>query len=127
MMNGRLLYEEPFHPFNQHLTLDGKRLIYPKYLRSQTPIRYYYIDFGYAKWFRDPSEPRVVTGTRAREVTPEQLPGEPYDPFKADIFQLGAILRRDLIPVCITLVSCILLARVEVIISTTQPANSSSP
>ncbi|KAG9087558.1 hypothetical protein FRC06_002478 [Ceratobasidium sp. 370] len=100
MMNGQVLYDEPFHPYNQRLTLDTKRPIYPKYLRSQRPIRYYYIDFGYAKWFRNPQTPRTLTGSHAREPTPEQVGGEPYDPFKADIYQLGAIIRRDLITVC---------------------------
>ncbi|KAG9125632.1 hypothetical protein FRC07_006815 [Ceratobasidium sp. 392] len=97
MMNGHLLYDEPFHPYNQHLSLDTRRSIYPSYLRSQRPIRYYYIDFGYAKWFRDPQTPRLVTGSRAREPAPEQFEGKPYDPFKADIYQLGAIIRRDLV------------------------------
>lgn len=98
MMDARALYEEPFHPFYQSRALDGKRPIYPKYLRSQRPVRYYFIDFGYAKWFRDDKEPRTVVGFRAREQTPEQMEGNPYDPFKADVYQLGAILRRDLIP-----------------------------
>lgn len=98
MMNAHLLYDEPFHPFNQHLSLDGKRSIYPKYLRSQKPIKYYYIDFGYAKQFKDTGEPHILVGSRAREPAPEQLSGNAYDPFKADIYQLGAIIRRDLIP-----------------------------
>lgn len=101
MMDARPLYDEPFHPFNQHLTLDGKRSIHVKYLRSQRSVRYYYIDFGYAKWFREASEPRMIVGTRAREPTPEQISGGPYDPFKADVYQLGAVLRRDLITVSV--------------------------
>ncbi|KAG8730552.1 hypothetical protein FRC11_006425, partial [Ceratobasidium sp. 423] len=92
MMNGRLLYDQPFHPVDQDFSIDGKCEIYPRYHRAQRPIRYFYIDFGYAKWFRNPNETRLVQGTRARERTPEQLSGQPYDPFKADIYQLGAIL-----------------------------------
>ncbi|KAB5588852.1 Pkinase domain-containing protein [Ceratobasidium theobromae] len=111
MMGGRILYNEPFHPFSQYLTLDGKRSIRPRYTRSQRNTQYYYIDFGYAKWFRNPDEPHTVTGSRAREPTPEQLAGEPYDPFKADIYQLGAILRRDLIPKYPTLRFLLPLAR----------------
>ncbi|KAG9092215.1 hypothetical protein FRC06_000194 [Ceratobasidium sp. 370] len=98
MMNRRPLYDEPFHPFYQHLSLDGRRPISPKYLRSQRPTRYYFIDFGYSKWFQDATSPRLLVGTRAREATPEQVSGSPYDPFKGDIYQLGAMLRRDLIP-----------------------------
>ncbi|CAE6361396.1 unnamed protein product [Rhizoctonia solani] len=111
MMDGRLLYDEPFHPFHQDFSLDRKRQIRARYLRSQRPIRYYFIDFGYAKWFRDPNEPRIVRGSRARERTPEQLGGNAYDPFKADVYQLGAILRRDLIPQYPTLQFLLPLAR----------------
>ncbi|KAF8595496.1 kinase-like protein [Ceratobasidium sp. AG-I] len=98
MMDSHPLYDEPFHPFYQHRSLDGKRRVFPKHLRSQRPVRYYYIDLGYAKWFRDPNATRTLTGSRARERTPEQITGDQYDPFRADIFQLGAILRRELIP-----------------------------
>ncbi|KAG8791254.1 hypothetical protein FRC12_009735 [Ceratobasidium sp. 428] len=99
MMDATPLYDEPFHPFHQHRSLDGKRLIWPKYRRSQKPVRYYYIDFGFAKWFRDSNAPRSLVGTLAREPAPEQMDGTAYDPFIADIFQLGAVLRRDVIPV----------------------------
>lgn len=99
MMDGRSLYDEPFHPVHQTHSIDGNRLVYPKYLRSQKPVRYYYIDFGYASWFRGANDPRTVVGSRARERAPEQTGGNPYDPFKADIYQLGAVIRRDLIPV----------------------------
>ncbi|CAE7112436.1 unnamed protein product [Rhizoctonia solani] len=98
MMDARPLYDEPFHPFLQAHSLDTKRLIYPRYRRSEKKIRYYYIDLGYAKWFRDPNATRLVIGMNARESAPEQADGDPYDPFMADIYQLGAILQRDLIP-----------------------------
>jgi serine/threonine protein kinase len=99
-MDAHALYDQPFHPFHQTRTIDGKRPLYPRYLRSQRPVRYYYIDFGYARWFRDgDGADRTVVGWRAREQTPEQVTGLPYDPFRADIFQLGAMIRRDLIPV----------------------------
>lgn len=98
-MDSQPLYDEPFHPFLQHCSIDGKRPIYPRYLRSQKHIRYYYIDLGYAKWFHDPHAPRTLVGARARERAPEQKSGQPYDPFLVDIYQLGAMVRRDLIPV----------------------------
>ncbi|KAG8736951.1 hypothetical protein FRC10_008688 [Ceratobasidium sp. 414] len=99
MMDKHPLYDEPFHPFYQDFALDSRRSIWPKYRRSQKAVRYYYIDFGYAKWFRDPTMPQTLVGVRAREVAPEQRSGNPYDPFKGDVYQLGALLRRDLIPV----------------------------
>ncbi|QRV72204.1 kinase domain protein [Ceratobasidium sp. AG-Ba] len=99
MMDKRLLFDEPTHPFHIHRSLDGKRSIRPKFVRSQRPVRYYYIDFGFAKWFRDTTNPRTVVGAQAKERAPEQVQGRAYDPFRADIYQLGAIIRRDLIPV----------------------------
>ncbi|KDN39486.1 hypothetical protein RSAG8_08781, partial [Rhizoctonia solani AG-8 WAC10335] len=75
MMDARSLYDEPFHPYHQSHSPDMKRL-----------------------WFRDPDVPRLVVGVNARESTPEQANGDPYDPFLADVYQLGAVLRRDLIP-----------------------------
>lgn len=99
MTDVRPLYDEPFHPVYQTLSMDIRRVIHPRYLRSQKRIRYYLIDLGYAKWFRDPSSQRVATGIQAREKAPEQNLSEPYDPFLVDIYQLGVVLRRDLIPV----------------------------
>ncbi|QRV88410.1 kinase domain protein [Ceratobasidium sp. AG-Ba] len=98
MVDNRVLYDEPFHPFYHTLSLDGKRTLQPKYVRSQRPVRYYYIDFGYATWFKDASLPRIVTGAHAKEKATEQVEGAAYDPFKVDIYQLGAVIRRDLIP-----------------------------
>ncbi|QRV89239.1 kinase domain protein [Ceratobasidium sp. AG-Ba] len=98
MMDKSPLFDEPFHPFHNHLSLDGQRTISPKYTRSQHPVRYYYIDFGYGKWFKDPTMPRTSVGMQAKERAPEQADGVVYDPFKVDIYQLGAIIRRDLIP-----------------------------
>ncbi|KAG8724770.1 hypothetical protein FRC09_014406 [Ceratobasidium sp. 395] len=97
MVDKHPLYDEPFHPFHQKFSLDARRRIWPKYNRSQRPVRYYYIDFGYAKWFQNPTHARLVIGVHAREAAPEQQFG-PYNPFKADVYQLGALLRRDLIP-----------------------------
>ncbi|KEP49024.1 kinase domain protein [Rhizoctonia solani 123E] len=110
LMDARPLYAEPFHPFFQTRALDGQRPIYPAFLRSHKPVRYYYIDFGYGKWFKEGEEKKGL-GWRAREQTPEQAEGIPYDPFLADIYQLGAIIRRDLIPRISTLRFLLPLAR----------------
>ncbi|CAE6427858.1 unnamed protein product, partial [Rhizoctonia solani] len=97
MMDARTLYDEPFHPFFQTHSTDIQRLIFPRYRRSQKHVRYFYIDLGYAKWFRDPDAPRIATGRTAREIAPEQRHGKPYDPFVADVYQLGVMIHKDLV------------------------------
>ncbi|KAG9092645.1 hypothetical protein FRC06_011851, partial [Ceratobasidium sp. 370] len=97
MMDGRPLYSEQFHPLNQMFSLDGRRIVKPRG-RSGLPIRYYYIDFGYSVWNRAEDPKFRIEGIEAREPAPEQAEGNFYDPFAVDVFQLGAILRGDLIP-----------------------------
>ena len=70
--------------------------------RSLFPVRYYINDFEFAVTFDPDSEPssRTVTGLPitgirsgeyARKPAPEMLSGDPYCPFRADIFQLGTM------------------------------------
>jgi hypothetical protein len=98
-MDAHQLFEEPFHPYFQSLSVDIKRRVYPKYKRSQKEVRYYLIDLGYAKFFRDLTTPREAIGMYAREAAPEQAGIHPYDPFAVDVYQLGAMIKQDLIPV----------------------------
>ncbi|CAE6412349.1 unnamed protein product [Rhizoctonia solani] len=98
MMDSRILYDEPFHPVDHNLSLDVQRMVYPRYSRLEKHIRYYFIDMGYATWFRNPSEPRLVTGKSARIMAPEQKQNTPYDPFLVDIYQLGMVIKQDIIP-----------------------------
>ncbi|KAF8733283.1 Protein kinase domain, partial [Rhizoctonia solani] len=103
MMDSRPLYNEPFHPVYQTLSLDIQRRIYPKYSRLEKRVRYYFIDMGFATWFPDPSVPRLLTGKLARILAPEQKINQPYDPFLVDIYQLGTVIKQDLIPLNKTL------------------------
>ncbi|KAF8682413.1 Protein kinase domain [Rhizoctonia solani] len=98
MMNSRVLYDEPFHPVDSHLSLDIQRMIYPRYSRLEKNLRYYLIDMGFATWLRDPNAPRLVTGKPARIMAPEQRNSKPYDPFLVDVYQLGTVISQDLIP-----------------------------
>ncbi|CEL62347.1 hypothetical protein RSOLAG1IB_10400 [Rhizoctonia solani AG-1 IB] len=98
MMNSQVLYDEPFHPVEQTLSLDIQRMIYPRYSRLEKKIRYYFIDMGFATWFSDLSVPRLVAGKAARIMAPEQKVNKPYDPFLVDIYQLGTVIMQDLIP-----------------------------
>ncbi|CAE6430797.1 unnamed protein product [Rhizoctonia solani] len=96
MMDARPLYDEPFHPFYQTLSLDATRLLSPRYRRSEMNTRYYYIDLGYSVRFEDST--RQTVGSQARELAPEQETGLPFDPVMVDVYQLGKMIERDLIP-----------------------------
>ncbi|CAE6361321.1 unnamed protein product [Rhizoctonia solani] len=98
MMDSQPLYDEPFHPFHKTLSLDAQRMIYPKYTRLEKRVRYYFIDMGFATWFSDPNSPRLLTGRLARTLAPEQKIDIPYDPFAVDIYQLGIVIKQDIIP-----------------------------
>ncbi|KAG8757586.1 hypothetical protein FRC11_004443, partial [Ceratobasidium sp. 423] len=98
MMESHLLYDEPFHPVYQGLSLDIQRRIYPKYSRLEKRVRYYFIDMGFATWFQDPTTPRLITGNQARILAPEQKSDKAYDPFSVDIYQLGTVIKQDIIP-----------------------------
>ncbi|KAJ1299984.1 hypothetical protein OPQ81_003832 [Rhizoctonia solani] len=98
MMDARPLYTEPFHPFYQTLSLDATRILEPRYHRSQKHTRYYFIDLGYSVRFEDSSAPQTVLGSQAREPAPEQETGVPYNPFSVDVYQLGKMIQKDVIP-----------------------------
>ncbi|KAL5637298.1 hypothetical protein ACGC1H_001067 [Rhizoctonia solani] len=96
MLDARPLYNEPFHPFYHEFSLDASREIHPVYTRAQKKSRYYFIDLGHAKWFRDSGATRTAKGIAAREPAPEQLYGGPWDPFAVDVYQLGTLIRASL-------------------------------
>ncbi|CAE6454027.1 unnamed protein product [Rhizoctonia solani] len=96
MMDARPLYYEQFHPLHPSFTHDGQHLVQTRN-RTEAPVKYYYIDFGFSFWRRDGGS-NWARGKEAREPAPEQAEGLAYDPFSADVYQLGALIRRDLIP-----------------------------
>lgn len=102
MMDWSSLVDEPFHPIYNVYSLDGEYELDIRN-RSQGNVRYYFIDFGLSTWFENQDTPTLVTGQDGREQNaPELHAGKPYDPFKVDIFILGAFLERDLVKVCVT-------------------------
>ncbi|KAK0452740.1 uncharacterized protein EV420DRAFT_1645590 [Desarmillaria tabescens] len=88
---------------------DGNKDAYVTWpFRSQFPIRYYITDSELAVCFDKDSDPasRKITslpnvrvgrmGEYAREYAPEMLVGDPYCPFKVDVWYLGRMLNADM-------------------------------
>lgn len=80
----------------------------PEPFRSHFPVRYYLNDFELGFSFDENSDPssRLITGLpltvsgRAgpygRPTAPEMLkPDVPYCPFRADVWQLGAVMKVE--------------------------------
>ncbi|KAG9093575.1 hypothetical protein FS749_014162 [Ceratobasidium sp. UAMH 11750] len=99
MMDWRPLVDEAWHPVERQYTLDGSRYLDIRARHEDTkPVVYYFIDFGLSVRFRNEEGRRLVTGSHGREQTvPEIRKTEPYDPFKVDIFILGAFVERDIV------------------------------
>ncbi|KAJ7589540.1 kinase-like domain-containing protein [Mycena floridula] len=59
------------------------------------PVRYYYIDFGFSRHYPEGREEARETGIVGQaDVTPELSDDVPYNPFKVDIVQLGAMFQK---------------------------------
>ncbi|KAB5590966.1 hypothetical protein CTheo_5582 [Ceratobasidium theobromae] len=97
MMNWSPLIDEPFHPVRNECSLDGEYYIRVG-IRTETPIRYYFIDFDLATYFKPGVRHPRVTGQAGRERSvPELNSLKRYNPYKVDIFMIGAFLERDLV------------------------------
>jgi serine/threonine protein kinase len=97
------LYTERFHPMRLHRSLDSKRYVYPTYTRTQRRPRYYIIDFGIARRYRENDMPPMErTGYFGSDMTvPEfKTPNEPHNPFPIDIYCLGNVIHNDILQVC---------------------------
>jgi len=94
MMDASMLYPEGFHPVKTDFFPDGLTPLKDRY-RGDTPVRYYYIDFGISSFIPPDVYPRLVVGDRGRDQEVPELSAEtPYDPFKVDIFIIGNMLRH---------------------------------
>ncbi|KAI0637717.1 hypothetical protein C8Q77DRAFT_1047583 [Trametes polyzona] len=97
MMDASAMYPRGFHPIYRYHLLDAKTLA-PVLSRSSAGVKYYFVDFGISTHFRPEDTSRLVLGTDGIETTvPELSKTVPYDPFKVDIYILGAMFRQAML------------------------------
>ncbi|QRV99969.1 60S ribosomal protein L7 [Ceratobasidium sp. AG-Ba] len=93
MMAGEVLYDEPFHPVAQSLSLDAKSVLRPRARHEldthrrhdgESAVRYYFINFSRAS--------HMPASTEA-----EAMLTVGHDPFKADVYCLGKYVIDNLI------------------------------
>lgn len=90
------MYPEGHHPVKIDCALDGHSPVEPDGLRwKRVPtVQYYFIDFEKAISFR-PDEQHLVIGAKGN--APERSNSVAYDPFKADVFDLGVVYRDHVV------------------------------
>lgn len=102
-----------YHPLHWRMLPDTVTPA-PTLPRSSVPVTYYLIDFGISTHFSPDDPSKLVVGTKGLETTvPELSTTVPYNPFKTDIYILGALFRQEFLdvrppPLC-TLTSLIIL------------------
>ncbi|KAI0320057.1 kinase-like domain-containing protein [Amylostereum chailletii] len=95
MMDATALYRHPYHPAKPSRRRDWKGKA-KAYTRTQRPVKYYLIDFGFSIKF-DPEEPRLAYPSLGGDKTvPEHVPelhGTPCNPFQTDVYYIGNLIR----------------------------------
>ncbi|CUA74948.1 hypothetical protein RSOLAG22IIIB_01582 [Rhizoctonia solani] len=113
MMAGEALYDEPFHPVAQSLSLDAQSILRPharheldshRRYDGESAIRYYYVNFSRASYLPPgttadgKTKPRLLRCSRGQLGRfPEAMLTTGHDPFKADVYCLGKYVIDDLI------------------------------
>ena len=98
MMDGRMLYPEGHHPVRMEFQPDGVLDAYPL-ARTNSQVRYFFIDFGLSELFEE-GAPTLVIGCTGRDKQIPELSNEvPYDAYRADVFALGNLYYKEFLSV----------------------------
>lgn len=99
MMDVTAMYPSGYHPLHWRRLADAATAA-PTLPRSSVPITYYLIDFGISTRFSQHEPSKLVLGIDGLENTvPELSKTVPYDPFKTDVYILGALFRQEFLAV----------------------------
>ncbi|KAL1937549.1 hypothetical protein VTO73DRAFT_13044 [Trametes versicolor] len=95
MMDVTAMYPSGYHPLHWRRLADAATAA-PTLPRSSVPITYYLIDFGISTRFSQDEPSKLVLGIDGLENTvPELSKTVPYDPFKTDVYILGALFHQE--------------------------------
>jgi hypothetical protein len=100
MLDPGPLYPHSFHPVKTDRSRDLRKPAM-HYKRRDRPTKYYFIDFGISRRYRQdqrpPMEPIIVGGDR---TAPEhQGHVQSCDPFPTDVYYIGNMVREDFLQV----------------------------
>ncbi|KAF9232383.1 hypothetical protein BU15DRAFT_55077 [Melanogaster broomeanus] len=96
MMDGEVLYDEPFHPVRPYRKRDFSGLARHR-TRTERPPKYFFIDFGISRRYdvlnKEPQEDPIWGGD---QTVPEfQHSNRPRNPFPTDVYYIGNMVRED--------------------------------
>lgn len=99
MMDVTAMYPNGYHPLHWRRLADAATAA-PTLPRSSVPITHYLIDFGISTRFSQDEPSKLVLGIDGLENTvPELSKTVPYDPFKTDVYILGALFHQEFLAV----------------------------
>ncbi|OBZ71767.1 hypothetical protein A0H81_08231 [Grifola frondosa] len=97
MMDATALYPRGHHPVDDMRLPDISDWA-PVLSRANTPVRYYFTDFGISTLFSPEASPKLVLGEDGLDdEVPELSDTVPYDPFKVDIFIVGNMFKKQFV------------------------------
>ncbi|KAF8267529.1 kinase-like domain-containing protein [Lactarius quietus] len=98
LMDATNMFPRGFHPVKDVFLPYDISALAPIVPRLDVGVKYYFVDYQTSSYFPEGTERQLVLGLAVsdRDV-PELSNGVPYDPFKADIFTIGHILRREFV------------------------------
>jgi hypothetical protein len=98
MLDPSGMYPNGFHPVKIDLNKNFKGKA-TAYTRTKRPPRYFLIDFGLSRQYstRDVVDDPLRGGDKS---APEHQLGKPCNPFHADIYYIGNLVRNEFMKVC---------------------------
>lgn len=97
LMDPQSMYPKGFHPvFPDKLPNFQADAPHHTRLTVSKRVKYYFVDFGMSVRIPPGQPPLVYSLNGIDQDVPELSDHIPYDPFKADIFMIGNLLRREL-------------------------------
>lgn len=99
-MDGTGLYPRGFHPSRQNLLPNNENYARPLRRIDAGSVKYFVVDFGLSTYFPDTAADCLVYGEDGQDQdVPELHSGDPYDPYKVDIFTLGNQYKKSFLDV----------------------------
>lgn len=93
MMDARAILPHGWHFTSSHLAANGVDILDPL-PRIDHPVRYIIIDFDISVRYC-PGQPHRIKDLGGRDQEPPELAtGEPYDPFKLDVFTVANVFYK---------------------------------